>query len=255
MSLRTTIDRTSYIPLYVQVVDALREYIDSDDVFPGNQLLGETELCRVFNVSRTVIRQALDELERDGLIVREKGKGTFIAEPKLEESWFQKVTGFYQHYEQLGYKLYSQILSRELIPAPPKIAQRLNLKQDTEVVQIKRLRFVNDEPIAIATTQSPYKMFPGLLDADFTTQSMYGYLRAQYGIEIGRGRRTFEAILANKLEAELLQIKQGAALLLLESVSYLIDGTPFETYKALHRGDRSRFELEVSRETMSAGHW
>ncbi|MEQ8672741.1 MAG: GntR family transcriptional regulator [Aggregatilineales bacterium] len=255
MNIEFNIDRTSYIPLYVQIAEHLREYLDSKDAHPGDQLPGESEFCRIFDVSRTVIRQALDELERDGLIIKKKGKGTFVAEPKLEETWFQKLTGFHQHYASRGYKLHSTVLQQDMISATLKIAQRLNVREDDEIVVIKRLRFVNDEPIAIATTYTPFKLFPKLLDADLSNQSMYGFLRSEYDIEIARGIRAFEAVLANKVEAEMLNVEEGAAMLLLDSVSYLVDGTPFEYYKALHRGDRSRFELEVSRETVTASHW
>ena len=247
MDIDPTIDRGSYIPLYAQVVDALRKYLESDQVHPGQQLPGESELCSIFDVSRTVIRQALGELEQVGLISREKGKGTFAAEPKLQEGWFQKLTGFQQDYEAKGYRIRSQVLQQELISATTSIAGRLNLAEGDDIVVIKRLRFVNDEPLAIATTFTPYEMFPDLLNTDFAKQSLYRYLQRKYDIDISWGRRTFEAVLANEVESELLHIRTGAPLLLLESISYLDGDIPFEYYKAVHRGDRSRFELEVQR--------
>ena len=83
MKLETRIDRSSYIPFYAQVQDALKEYIEHGDATPGDQLPSEPDLCRLFDVSRTVIRQALRGLESEGLIIRHKGRGTFVAEPKL----------------------------------------------------------------------------------------------------------------------------------------------------------------------------
>ncbi len=94
--LNPAIDRRSPIPYYIQVKKALQEYIEHGERQPGDQLPGELELCRMFDVSRTVIRQALREMEYGGLIVREKGKGTFIAEPKIGESLVQYLTGLYQ---------------------------------------------------------------------------------------------------------------------------------------------------------------
>lgn len=243
MDIDYSIDRTSYIPLYVQVVDALNQTISTAKI--GDQLPGETELCKIFDVSRTVIRQALSTLEKDGLIIKKKGIGTFVAQPKLQQSWFQKLTGFHQNYEAQGYHTYSQVLQQELMPAPSQLAEKLHMETGDDLIAIKRLRFVDDEPIAIVTAHIPYEMFPKLLHTDLTQQSLYNYLEAEYNIKIARGHRTFEAVLADDTEAELLSIDEGSALLLLDSVSYLADGTPFEHYKAVHRGDRSRFELEV----------
>jgi GntR family transcriptional regulator len=245
MKLNTTIDRTSYIPYYIQVVDILKDYIDHGGGQPGEQLPGEPELCRLFAVSRTVIRQALKELEYDGLIVREKGKGTFIAEPKIRESLFQELTGFYQDMAAKGHAPVSKVLKQTVIPAGAKVAAYLSLEPETPVIQIDRLRFVQGEPIVLVTTYLPYALCPELLAADLTQQSLYAFLEQEYDLLIVRGQRILEAVLANEYEAELLQVKSGAPLIMLDSVSYLEDDRPIEYFHALHRGDRSRFEVEL----------
>lgn len=246
-NLKTQIDRDSYIPLYIQVLEALRASIESGGLAPGEQLPGEPELCRLFDVSRTVIRQALRELEYQGLIYRTKGRGTFVAEPKIHESLFQELTGFYQDMEAKGHPPVSRVLKQEVVPAGVKIAAFLNIDAETPVIQIDRLRFVNDEPIVLVSTYLPYHLCPELVNVDLAQQSLYAYLEKQYGILIARGHRLLEAVPAGKAEAELLQVKKGAPLILLDSVSYLADGTPLEYYHALHRGDRSRFEVELLR--------
>lgn len=247
MTIDSTIDRSSYIPYYIQVVDSLKDFIEHGDGQPGEQLPGEPELCRMFGVSRTVIRQALKELEYEGLIIREKGKGTFIAEPKIRESLFQELTGFYQDMAAKGHPPVSKVLKQTVIPASPKIAAHLNLEPATPVIQIDRLRFVQGEPIVFVTTYLPHSLCPLLLEADLTEQSLYAFLEQEYDIVIARGQRILEAVLANEYEAELLGVKPGAPLILLDSVSYLEDGAPIEYYHALHRGDRSRFEVELIR--------
>jgi GntR family transcriptional regulator len=106
---------------------------------------------------------------------------------------------------------------------------------------------VNGEPIVLVTTYLPYIICPGLLEADLRQQSLYKFIEAECGLFIVRGRRTIEAVPANEYEAQLLQVEKGAPLILLDSVSYLEDGTPAEYYHAVHRGDRSRFEVELVR--------
>lgn len=247
MDINVSIDRHSYIPLYVQVKDALREAIDHGRAMPGEQLPGEPELCRMFDVSRTVIRQSLREMELEGLITRQKGKGTFVAEPKLREGLFEELTGFYEDMARKGFPPVSKVLAQEVIPASRSIAGFLRLREGDPVVHVSRLRFVDSEPIVLVSTYLPEARCPDLVSVDLTTQSLYTYLEQAHSLTIARGRRTLEAVPASKYEADLLQIKKGAPLILLDSISYLADGTPIEYYHALHRGDRSRFEVELLR--------
>jgi GntR family transcriptional regulator len=139
------------------------------------------------------------------------------------------------------------VLTQEVIPASRGIAETLRLRPGAPVIHIDRLRFVGGEPIVLVATYLPQASVPGLIDVDLTRRSLYEYLETAYGIVIVRGKRTLEAAAAGKHEAALLQVKRGAPLIVLDSVGYLEDGTPIETYHALHRGDRSRFEVELLR--------
>ena len=243
----TAIDRTSPIPYYVQLKEALREQIESEAWRPGDQLPGEPELCRTFDVSRIVVRQALKELTYEGLIVRHKGRGTFVAEPKIAESLFQKLTGFYQDMADRGHITVSKVLKQEVVAAGQKVASQLQVEPGTPLIEIGRLRFVEEEPIVLVTTYLPQALCPALLHADLSHESLYLFLDKECGLVIARGRRVIEAVPASEYEAGLLEVEQGSPLILLESVSYLEDGTPVEYYHALHRGDRSRFEVELVR--------
>jgi GntR family transcriptional regulator len=241
------VDRESPIPYYAQLKDGLRAQIESGNWRPGDLLPGEAELCRQFDVSRTVVRQALKELTYEGLVVRRKGKGTFVASPKFTESHIQELSGFFKDMLDLGHTPFSQVLRQEIIPADPVVAERLGLKTGAPVVQIDRLRFVEDDPLVLVTTYLPYQLCPQLVEADLTHRSLYEFLETVCGLKLARGRRTIEAVAADEYQAGLLRIEPGAPLILLDSVSYLEDDTPIEYYKALHRGDRSRFEVELIR--------
>jgi GntR family transcriptional regulator len=243
----TAIDRTSPIPYYVQLKEALREQIENGAWVPGDRLPGEPELCRNFDVSRIVVRQALKELTYEGLIVRHKGRGTFVAEPKIAESLVQKLTGFYQDMADRGHTPVSKVLAQAVVPAGQKVASQLQVPAGKPLIEITRLRFVDDEPIVLVTTYLPEALCPDLLHADLSHQSLYSFLERECGLTIVRGRRVIEAVPASEYEATLLELETGAPLIMLESVSYLEDGTPVEYYHALHRGDRSRFEVELVR--------
>lgn len=241
------VDRSNPLPYYAQVKEAIRRQITQGEWQPGDRLPGEQDLCRIFNVSRTVIRQALKDLMHEGLIVREKGRGTFVAEPKLKGSLVQRLSGFHEDMIEQGYTPINKVLRQKVVPVTPRIAEYLHLQPGTDVIEIQRLRFVQDEPIVLVTTYIPYALCPALLKADLTKQSLYTFLETQCNLQIVRGHRIIEAVAANEREAELLQIAKSAPLIMLDSVSYLEDGTPVEYYHALHRGDRTRFEVELVR--------
>lgn len=241
------IDFKSHVPYYAQLIILLKEQIDQKVWNPGDQIPGEPELCREYGVSRTVVRQTLGEMEQEGLIVRRKGKGTFVAVPKISEGLAQKLTGFYQDMVARGLKPVTQVLRQEVVPATEKVADYLEITPGALVVVIKRLRFINDQPIQLVTSYLPYALIPALATVDLTNRSLYEFIEQECNLFIARGRRFIEAVSANESEANLLQIERNAALVMLDSVSYLDDGRPIEYYHALHRGDRSRFEIELVR--------
>jgi GntR family transcriptional regulator len=242
-----SINRSSAIPYYVQVKDTIQARIHAGTWQPGDQLPGEPELCRMFSVSRTVIRQALNDLVNSGFLIREKGKGTFVAQPKIRESLVQKLTGFYQDMVEQGYTPKAQVLRQETTPASQKIADYLQIAPGTSVIAIERLRLVQDVPIQLVTTYIPFSLCPALLDVDLSDQSLYAFLEQTCDVMIAWGHRSIEAVPANEYEARLLRVPKGAPLIMLDSVSFLSDGTAVEYYHALHRGDRTRFEVELIR--------
>ena len=245
--MKSRINRNSPVPYYAQVIELLQEQIQQGEWQSGDQLPGEPELCRIFGVSRTVVRQALDHLARQQIIVRVKGRGTFIAETKISGGLVQTLTGFHHDMVRQGFTPFSKILNQEIIPATPKIASTLELPLEAEIFTMKRLRYVENIPLNVGTTYLPLALCPSIVDVDFRYQSLYEYLEIEYGIKIARGKRVIEAVLASKEESQLLEVSEYSPLIMLESISYLEDGTPLEYFHTLHRSDRVRFEVELMR--------
>ncbi len=242
------IDRNSPIPFYAQLKAEILTRIERNIWRPDEQLPGELDLCSAFLVSRTVVRQALQELESEGVIRKEKGRGTFVAPAKITEALAQRLTGFYQDMAEQGLNPVSQVLRQEVIMANPKLAAELHLATEVAVIEIERLRFVGDDPLVYVTTYLPYQLCPGLEKVDLSRQSLYGVLERQYGIRIASGKRVMEAVGATQREADLLRVSVGTPLMLLDSTGYLDNGQPVEFFHALHRGDRSRFEVNLYRQ-------
>jgi GntR family transcriptional regulator len=146
-----------------------------------------------------------------------------------------------------GLKPITKVLHQNVSPANEKVAGFLNIKPGEKVIDILRLRFINEEPIQLVTTYIPFEICPALASVDLTNRSLYEYLEKENGVFIAKGRRYIEAVLANESEAALLGIERGAPLVMLDSISFSESGQPIEYYHALHRGDRSRFEVELLR--------
>lgn len=246
--LRATIDRGSPVPYYVQVKQSLKEAIDAGLWAPGDQIPSEHELCELFGVSRTVVRQALKEMSYEGLLVREKGRGTFVEEPKISSrSLVHSLAGFYEDMARLGAPPVTEVLEQGMEPASQGVAGFLDLDPLTPVIKLARLRFVQDEPIVLVTSYLPYELCPRLIQADMRHQSLYAFLKREYGLTITHGRRRIDAVLAGEREAELLEVEPGAPLLRLDSVSYMGEGRALEYFHGFFRGDRSAFEVEIDR--------
>lgn len=237
----------SPIPYYAQLMKVIKGIIASEELAPGDQLPSEPALCETYGVSRTVVRHALRELEAEGLIIRRKGKGTFVAEPKISESLVQKLTGFYHDMTERGLTPVTQVLSQEIIPATDFIAGKLDIREGSPVYTLERLRFVDDEPLLLVRAYLPYALCHGIENVDLSKASLYDTLDKRFGLRIANGRRTIEAVAADERQADLLDIAAGDPVLLLESLAYLDDGTTIEFFQAVHRGDRTRFEVELLR--------
>jgi GntR family transcriptional regulator len=238
------IDKELPIPYHYQLRELLRGEIAVGRWEVGERLPSERELCETFNLSRTTVREAIDALVNEGLLQREKGRGTFVARPKILESLLQTPMGFTDAMEEQGYQVETEVLRMEIVPASRIVLQELRLGPDELVTVIDRLRFILHEPILLVTSYVPLKIYPALINEDLTHNSLYHLLGRKQGMRIARARRFMEAVSANELEARLLGIEPGAPLMLIESTAFVQDGMPIEYFKARHRGDRTRFLVE-----------
>ena len=246
MALQSTIDRGSHVPYYLQLKETLTEGIEKGNWGPGELIPSESELGKSFGVSRTVVRQALNEMTYEGLVVRQRGKGTFVSQPKISSrSLVQSLEGFYGDMANRGVQVITQVLEQTLEPADSDVALNLKLEAMAPVVKLVRLRFVEQEPIVLVESHLPYEMCRDVIKADLAEGSLYAFLEEQCGLTIARGWRRIEAIAADEEAAAHLAIDVGSPLIRLKSVSYTSDGTPLEYFDALFRGDRSRFEVEI----------
>ncbi|GAB3596152.1 GntR family transcriptional regulator [Microbacterium tumbae] len=245
------IDRHSAAPMYDQLRQLIIDGIARDGLQPGDPLPGEHRLCERYGISRTVVRQALAQLEHEGLVERVKGKGTFVSRPRTSESLVHTLVGLYDDVARRGGHVHSDVLRHEREEADEEAAAALEIPAGSSVVVLERLRHVDGEPWSLSTTWMPEEVGAVTLDADLSEASLYRLL-AEHGIRAADGVRSAEATVATHEQAQLLGVSAGSALLRLRSISRAEDGRPIEYFVAHHRGDRSRFEFQLRQEQSQA---
>jgi GntR family transcriptional regulator len=244
---KKAIDKDSTLPYYQQLKEILRADIEQRDLRPGDRLPGDHELCERYGVSRPVVRQALSELQYEGVLRRVKGRGTFVVPQLTSQRLVQSLTGLYDDVTALGRTLHSDVRTLKVTAAGADVAARLEIPMGTAVVEIERLRFVDDEPWVYTVSHVPAALAPDLVDQDLREQSLYGLLERRYGLRLVRSHRAVEAHAASTALARDLGLPRHGPVLKLTNVSYGDDNRPVETFVAYHRGDRSRFEVDLER--------
>jgi GntR family transcriptional regulator len=237
--------RESKLPLYQQLYEILRARITAGEWRPGDMIPSEPELMAAYGVSRITLRQVLEMLVRDGSIVREQGRGSFVARPTLEKGMV-RIFSFTEDMRQRGITPRTVVLAAEIVPASPEMADRMEIRPDEELVRLKRLRLAEDEPLAIEESHLVHRFCPGLLRYDFTVQSLREVMAREYGVRWSRARQTIRAIHAGEETAALLRVAPSAPLLFIERVSYAQNNAPVEFLRIQYRGDRYALYNELS---------
>ena len=246
------IDRTSPVPFYFQLKKTLAEEIVARRWHSGDRLPSEPSICTHFDVSRTTVRQALGELEAEGMIRREKGRGTFVAEPRSTAWLLQSSHGFYEEAVGAGHAVGSRVLRRGLEALPRWACDALDLAEGSMGVTVERLRWVDDRLVMYVITHLPAYLAEVVLAADLETGSLYRTLEEGKGVSVFGGRRVVESVTGQEELARLLEVQPGAPMLFVESVSWDRDLRPFECYRAWHRADRTKIEVQVVNQSVAA---
>jgi len=238
------LDRKSPLPIYYQLKEILREKIVSGEWMPGTTIPSERELSEQYEISRMTARQALGELTREGILYREKGKGTFVAEPKMQQA-LTSLTSFSEDMQTRGKLSGAKVLRLELISAPVRILDALGLSPEQKVLLLKRLRMAEGESIAVESCFLHFPRVEELLNENFENSSLYSLLNEKYGITPTRAQQQVEADLCSPREEELLKVETGAPVLRNRRVTFDQDGKVFEYTESAYRADRYIFQVEL----------
>jgi GntR family transcriptional regulator len=211
----------------------------------GEAIPSERRLSTELGVSRLTLRAALDELVREGYLVRRHGSGTFVSEPKIAQQL--TLTSFSEDMRRRGMVPDSRTISLENVHAGPQVARALNISPAERVFQIRRLRLADDEPMALETLHVPVSLVPGLTAAQIEHASWYELVEERYNIVIASGLQTIEPTVTNDEESQLLGVPLHSPAFLFERTSQTRDGRIVEFVRSIYRGDRYRLVTELAR--------
>jgi GntR family transcriptional regulator len=210
----------------------------------GNALPSERQLSVDLGVSRLTVRAALDDLEREGYLVRRRGSGTYVREPKIAQEL--TMTSFSEDMRRRGMRAASRTLSVRTTLAGARLGRLVQVSPSERVVVARRLRLADDETMAIETLHVPEQLVPGLTQKDLDG-SFYELLSERYGIDVVGGTQTIEPTVTGEEESEALGVPLHSPAFLFERTSRTNDGTIVEFVQSIYRGDRYKLVTELSR--------
>jgi GntR family transcriptional regulator len=223
------------IPAYRRIEGAIRKVIEAGELKPGDVVTSERELARVHDVSLMTARQALVSLEREGVVERRRGVGTFVAAPKIH---FNKLMSYTEQMGSRRLTAESKILFAKVIDNEQEATARLSLSPKSRVLKLERLRQVAGEPFALETCYLSAAQFSGLLSAQLQTGSLFSTLECDYGVELGYSDEEVDATMADPSMAELLGVPKREPLLRIRQVIYSTKGVVILYVLGLYRSDR-----------------
>ena len=237
------IDKNSNTPLYIQLIDILIHKIENN-MEENGQLDSERDICEKYGVSRTTVRQALDELEKNRYIYKVQGKGNFIS-PRIMEQDLVKVSSFTAEMKKIGKKPTSKLLGFEILEVNDNILKKLKLSKNDLVFKISRIRIADNIPMIYEITYLPYERFKGMTKEMLGENPLYDILKNNFQVSITSAEEVIESILLNKVESIYLDTPQEHAGLKIERIT-------FEHMKAIEytisiaRGDKFKYRVTLT---------
>jgi GntR family transcriptional regulator len=237
---------SSRLPLYAQVEDVLVARIASGALPIGTQLPSEEELIREFGVSRTTIRMTIQNLVRQGLVEIRRGRGTFVASPRMVQE-LTELTGFAEDMRVLGRTPAARVLSREIVPAAPIVAEKLAVPAGAKVVRIQRVRLSDGVPLSLDETYLPEDLGRRVMADDLAKEPIFTLLEERYDTPLVEAEYVLEAAAAESAVAMALEISAGSPIFLIERTSYTSGGRAVDYERLHYRADQIRFRTRLTR--------
>ncbi|WP_066819180.1 GntR family transcriptional regulator [Sphingomonas mali] len=246
-----TIEHSSAVPLYAQLESEITTRIQNGDFPPNSRLPSEDELVEEYSVSRTTVRNAVQNLLKKGLVEIRRGKGTFVTSPRIVQE-LTGLTGFVEDMAALGRKASAKWLDHELLAADETVAEQLACPIGTEVMCIRRIRLSDGVPLSFDITYLPYELGRQIVSHDLEVEPIFTLLETRYDTPLIEAEYRLQAISADQAIADALSVSAGSPVFLIERTSYSRDHQPVDFERLYYRGDHIRFTTRLARRVPGA---
>lgn len=234
----------SRLPLYHRLHDQLRDDIESGVLRPGDRIPTEAELSARFGVSRTTVKQAIQQLVHAGLVYRIQGKGTFVSQPRIPRRLVGLIS-FHEEMAQRGFKPSTQLIEAVQVPAARHVARALEVELGAPVLRLVRVRLADGVPIALQTTYLRGEMAELAGDPRVATGSLYEAMESRFGRRPTVGREEYTAVVVSGEDARRLGVPDGSPALAVRRYAAFDDGRAVEYTESLLRADRYTLHVEL----------
>lgn len=239
------LDDRNPLPLYFQLQEILRKKILDGEYNPGDLIPTEKELQELYSVSRITVRNAINGLVLDDLLIKKQGRGTVVAFPKMQDDGNTTLQSFTEKMEKQGKETSTDVLKVIKIPITERLAEHIDLKTNEEIIYTKRLRKVDGEPIALFENYLSAKT--GVSENDDFSGSVYKLLENKYGIKISSSEKIIEAGISGIEEADLLKISAGDPVLIIRYTTYDNYNDRIEYAEGIYRADKYKYMVRLKR--------
>jgi GntR family transcriptional regulator len=227
--------RRNEMPAYQKIQRTIRQRIEAKQLRPGDAVSSERELAKIHDVSLMTARHALAGLEREGIVERRRGAGTFVAPPRIQ---FNKLMSYTEQMASRGLPPSSKVIMAKIVEDEPEISARLGLGATSRMVKIERVRLTAEEPFALETCYLPAADFAELVDAPLAHSSLFSKIENDYGVELAYADEEVDATVAEGRVAQLLNLRAGAPLLRIRQVIYSSKTKPVIYVIGFYRSER-----------------
>ncbi len=234
--------------LHQRIQYELRERIVAGQLAPASQIPTESALMALYGVSRITVRHALGALEKDQLIYKVPGKGTFVTAPKPYQK-LGRLQGFAEAMGAQGHEPFNHVVSIRHLAASAEVAQRLALRLGDPVTELRRVRYLDRQPVSLDVTWVPQALGLRLEAEDLATRDIFLILENDYGWTLGYADLAIDAVAAEAGTAELLNVPVGTPLLRVDRLTHSRDGTPLDYEHLYCRSDNFQYRLRIDRHT------
>ncbi len=233
------------LPLYVRLRNQLRSQILEGKYRPNDRLPSESELTESEGVSRITVRQALGDLEAEGLIVRQQGRGAFVAPLRASQS-LNRLQGLGEALSSLG-QVNSKRLSSQSLPLPADVASLLELPEGEAATQLVGLRYLDRQPLSVNVSWFPLAIGERVAVADLSARDILSVLERDLGHEVREAELEISAAPMPQREARLLKVPPGVAALRVRRLVRSTRGEPLHLETAIYRSDSFSYKLSLTR--------